>query len=251
MEMTLDSVHARVSLLSLLMGELELSYEARLAGGSIEGEYADSDGVLHVTAEVQDVRLRRVGLLRGALGIPVTGTASGHVDMTLSDEVRETQGEINLTVADLKLGDGRAKLALPGMGDGLTIEQVQAGDLELRIRAENGVAEVEKLSAHGADAELDGSGSLQLLRPMNRSRLDLLVRLNFLDAYKDKSDRTRALFSLLELNPRVQPARTTDGALQYRVAGSLGHLDATAAGRSPAPGARRAPPHTDTPAPAD
>jgi type II secretion system protein N len=162
--------------------------------------------------------------------------------MTLAQEVRDTQGEIDLTVVDLKLGDGRAKLALPGMGDGLTIEQVQMGDLEFRVRAENGVAQVERLHAHGEDAEFDGSGSLQLLRPMRRSRLDLLVRLNFLDAYKEKSDRTRALFSLLELNPRVQPARTSDGALQYRIAGALGsNLDATAAGRSPAPSTRQTP----------
>jgi len=250
MEIILDHVHARASLLSLLMGDADLSYEAELAGGTIEGEYADSEGTLHVTADLSGLQLRRIGLLRGTVGIPVTGTASGHVDLTLAEEVSQTAGEIQLTIADLRLGDGHAKLALPGMGDGLTIDEVHAGDLAVTVHATNGLAQIERLSAHGADAELDGSGTLQLLRPMRMSRLDLMLRLHFLDAYKEKSDRTRALFSLLELNPAMRPARTSDGALQYRVTGSLGsRISATAAGRAPAPGMRARAPGANTPTP--
>jgi len=241
MEMTLEHVEARVGLLSLLMGDVSVDYDAEFAGGSVAGAYEDSDGAMHVTAELTSLHLRRVGFIRGALGIPITGTASGNIDMNISEQVRETAGQIDLNIADLRLGDGHAKLALPGMGDGLTIEQVQAGNLALRVRAENGVAHVERLTSHGPDAEIDGSGSVQLLRPLAMSRLDMLFRLKFLDAYKEKSDRTRALFSLLELNPRIQPARTTDGALQYRLSGSLGsRITPTPARNSPAPGSESA-----------
>lgn len=240
-EMTITELGARVSLLSLLMGDVSVSYAAELAGGRIEGEYEEAGDAVHVTADVQGVRLRRVGLIRSALGLPMRGTTSGQVDLTVSQQVRETQGRIALRIAGLELGDGRSKLALPGMGDGLTIETVRAGDLELDLETENGVAQVRRLTAHGEDAEIDGSGSVQLLRPLAMSRLDLLIRLKFLDSYKEKSDRTRALFALLDMNPRVRPARTSDGALQYRLSGSLGsRIQPTPARNAPAPGSQAA-----------
>ncbi len=67
--------------------------------------------------------------------------------------------------------------------------------------------------------------------------MDLLLRVAFTERYKEKSEHTTRLFAAMELAPQVRPARTDDGALQYRVTGSFG-------GRGPStrPAGREQPP---------
>jgi hypothetical protein len=66
------------------------------------------------------------------------------------------------------------------------------------------------------------------------SRLDILLRVKFTDAYKNRDEHTRNLFSALDFFPQLAPAKTTDGALQYQLAGpfALGLLP-TPAGAMP------------------
>jgi type II secretion system protein N len=126
------------------------------------------------------------------------------------------------------------------MRDGLTIEQIDAGTLRFAAEVEEGVANVTDLAAEGEDIELRASGTIRLVKPMDMSRLDLLLRIAFKDSYREKSDRTRALFTAMDMLPELRAARTTDGALQYRLTGAPGsRMATTPAGRSPAPGGGR------------
>ncbi|MDH5491636.1 MAG: hypothetical protein OEY14_06765, partial [Myxococcales bacterium] len=92
---------------------------------------------------------------------------------------------------------------------------------------------------------------------LSRSRLDVLIHASFTEAYRDKSIRTQALFSLMEIRPELRAARTSDGALQYRLRGSFGtRIRPEAAGSAPsprgapAPRTRAAPSQRPSPAPA-
>lgn len=239
-DITFEHIRARVSLLSLLMGDVGVDFDTRVGGGDIEGQFAVALSGESTTIDTtfSDVHLRRLGVLRGALGLPVGGTASGAIDVVLGAEPAGTSGTVELTVAGLTVGDGTAKLRLDGMGQGLTIDQIEAGDLNIELTIEEGIATLGQLRAHGADAELDGEGTIRVMSPIQNSRLDLLVRAKFTDTYREKSSRTQALFALLEVNPRMRAARTTDGALQYRVSGSIGsRIQTQGAGRASAPGA--------------
>ena len=121
------------------------------------------------------------------------------------------------------------------MRDGVTVEQIDAGNVALVAEVEEGVLSIERLQGRGPDLELDGAGDVRLVQPMERSRVNVLVRLAFSDEFKERSDRTRALFSLLDLQPRARATKTDDGAIQLRLAGSFGNLNARPAGREPAP----------------
>jgi len=92
--------------------------------------------------------------------------------------------------------------------------------IQLDIAA--GVATVRRLRSRGDDAELDGEGTINLMQPLRQSRLDLLVRLKILDAYRQQSDRARSMLALMDSIPTLARARTSDGALQYRLGGSMG-----------------------------
>jgi type II secretion system protein N len=171
------------------------------------------------------------------VGLPITGKLDGTIDVTVSEEAAETSGNVALTIEELSIGDGEAKFPIGGMSEGLTIEQIDAGTLTLEVKVEEGVAEIEEFSSNGPDLELSASGNMRLAQPLARSRLELLLRVHFTDAYQSKSEHTSRLFTALELAPQVRPARTTDGALQYRLSGMLGgRIDPRPAGRERMPG---------------
>jgi len=234
MEIKLDELELRPSIIGLLTGNLGASFEAAVGDGSIEGAYDSSEEETSLDLELDAVDLADLGALASLLkGLPVTGTATGTIDLTLADDVKATTGEIDLSLTGLSIGDGEAKLKVGNMGDGFTIERINAGDVKIRFEVEEGVARVKEFSASGDDLELAASGTIRLIKELRMSRLDLLIRLKFTDAYKERNERTRALFSLMELTPQVRPARTSDGALQFRLSGSVGSgVTPVAAGRA-------------------
>ncbi|RLB46603.1 MAG: type II secretion system protein GspN [Deltaproteobacteria bacterium] len=234
----IEEASARVSLLSLITGGLGLTFDLGLTGGgTVEGQYEKSDTTQHIELAIADVNLLTIGVIRDLVGLPIRGKLGGTVDLTLAEEATETTGAIDLKIEGLTIGDSEAKFPIGGMSEGITIEEIDAGDLQLTVAVEEGVAEIEEMSTNGPDLHLAASGSVRLGQPVTRSRLDLLLRVKFTEAYQEKSNQTRNMFSLLELSPQIRPAQTTDGALQYRVRGAIGgRMSTDPAGREPAPG---------------
>jgi type II secretion system protein N len=216
-----DEVHARVALLPLLRRITAVSFSVEMAGGTLDGDVRVSDDEVSVTAALEGIELRRIGALSALAGLPISGTLAGEVDLTVSKEAKNTKGTVALTIERLVAGDARAKLKLPGMGDGLTIGRVEAGKLELGATVADGTARIEKLAATGRDLTLRGQGTVRLGLPLqSTARMDLLFSVKFSEAFRTRDDRTRAMFSLLDLNPGLAPARTPDGALQFQLLGS-------------------------------
>ena len=237
MEMTLDRVDAHASLLGLIFGRRGGSLRAEFAGGTADLDVAQSGAERQIDLTLDAVELRRVGILRAFVPIPLVGRVSGDVDLVLGAEPTDTSGAVSLVVEGLTAGDGNAKLPVPGMGDGITLERVDAGDLTLAGEIEEGVLDLSTLAADGTDIELAGDGTLRFGKTLPRSMLDLLLYVKIKDAYRDRNDRTRSLFSLIELSPQLRSARTEDGALQFQLGGALGGaLRTTPAGSRPRPG---------------
>lgn len=237
-ELVVRRAEARVSLLALLTGTTEVTFDAELdGGGRIEGSYADGSESMRIVANVQDVDLRRIGPLRDAVGLPIAGRLSGNVDLTIAQQAADTEGSADLTLRNVSIGDGQTPLVIEGMGAGLTLERLNLGTLQVRMQTTRGVGTIQRMRANGEHAELWGSGTVRLVQPLRMSAIDLLVRIQFKDAYRQSSDRMRALFSLLEMNPQVRPARTSDGALQWRIQGAFAsRIRMIPSGRSPMPG---------------
>ena len=221
-EVELDEITARVGLLSLLTGGQAVDFAAEAGGGTIEGSYENDETSTELVGELDGVSLRRLGVIEAAVGLPVRGRLSGTFDLRLADERAETEGEVDLALTGLRVGDGRAKLSIPNFGDGITIPEIEAGDIDLELTAAEGVAEVTKFEGNGPDLRLRGSGEVQLFRPLTQSRMDLLLRIAFTDGFREQDEIASRLFSVMEMVPQLRPARTSDGALQYRLTGSVG-----------------------------
>lgn len=236
-DVTFEEVNLRAGVLAALVGSLDLTFDAVVAGGEVRGSYGRSGNDMSIEAELENVNLRRVSILRTYVPLPMQGRLSGELELDLPEDPTNAQGRLGLELAGLKVGDGQAKLAFEGMGDGLTVEQIDAGDLQIAASVESGVLEIDRLTARGPDMQLSGAGQLRLLPRLGSSRLDLLLRLAFTEDYKTRSPRTTGLFMMLDNNVLVRAAKTDDGAYQIRLGGPLdGRIQPRAAGREPAPG---------------
>lgn len=241
-----DEVNARISLLSLLAGNIALTFDADIGGGTVEGAFERTDESTHVEAEIADVDVKRLGVLRDLIGLPVTGSLGGTLDVTLAQETKNTSGNVDLHIANVNIGDGRAELRRRAGTKGLVIERLAAGRLTLQAEIRDGVARVSKIEAKGTDIEVDGSGTIRLAQPLRMSRAELMIRVKISEAYQRRNDRTRALFELMDFDPELAAAKTTDGALQWRVEGTFGGgMRSAPAGRAPRRAARIRPAASD------
>jgi type II secretion system protein N len=228
MSVTIPRVYARAGIFSYLFGTLSVSYEAELDGGGIiEGSFDDESEEDHartrLIAHLENVDLRRIGPLRAATRLPVTGIVSGDIDVTLDDDADATTGTISLDVTDASVGDGRASLTVPGpLPIAITVARLELGTINIRADVEHGTARFTQLVANGTDAEVRGSGTIRLVRPVRNCALDLLLRVNILQAYRDRNTDMAGALSLAENNEVVRPYRAADGAYQFRLQGTPG-----------------------------
>ncbi len=229
----LDKLTVSAAPFTMLFGGLGVHFDAVAGDGEISGSYsAKKTGPARVQAELDAFDLGRLAL-GNQLGIPISGAASGELDVTLSDQPAETQGNVDLRVENLRLGDGKAKVKIPGMAGGLTLETINAGTLELKLSVKEGIATVERMEAKGKDLELSGSGSVRLVRNLRQSWADLTLGVKVNDAYAKKNARTKAMLELM--NASLRRFKGPDGMMRFRINGPLIGLRAAPAAPSAAP----------------
>ena len=231
----IDDATVRFSVFSLLTGSKKVSFDIETSGGEIEGYVSMGKDGTHVVADASKINLKRMGLVGAKLGLPLSGDLTTHLDVTLGDKAADTNGEFTLQIVNFVVGDANAKLKLEGMGDGLTIGRIDAGKLEIAMKVEKGVARIEKFHAAGKDMTLNGTGTVRLGHEVRDARLDLFLSVKFADAFRERDDKTRAIFSLIDMNPQMRSSRTPDGTLQWQILGAAPNIRAVPAGNRPAP----------------
>lgn len=217
----IEHAHARLSILSLLIGRRTVTFGADAFGGSVAGTISDSDAERNVDVEIEGLDLGQTPLLAGLLGLPVAGALSGTIDLT-SPEARLSKGngKIALKVSGLSVGDGKAKIR-----DIIALPKLDAGELVLAAEVKGGQMKVTQFSANGPDLELSAEGGIRLRDQVDQSYLNLTAEFKFTDRYTNKDDLTKALFGrsgAFDLDPKNRRARRSDGFYAWRVSGALG-----------------------------
>jgi type II secretion system protein N len=231
LDVILDELTVETSLFALLSGAQSFSFDAELAGGEAEGDVSMGEETLELELEVEQVDLGAIPALRRYTRVPMMGILDGEVELSMPEEVAESSGKVDLSIESLKVGDGKTKLDIPGWG-GLTVDQADAGTLELVVPIEEGIAQLETAKSHGTDLKLDAVGKVRLLRPLERSDLNLMVRVKIEDAYKERSAKVATMLELASSG--LKSAMTNDGAIQYMINGAIaGRLRPRAAGTQP------------------
>jgi type II secretion system protein N len=221
----IDEVTLNAAPIAYLLDRIEVSIGVEAGEGSLEGQWiTDKAGkAYHVIAELDALDLGKIGV--GAfLDIPLAGKMTGSVDVELPEEASATTGLVDLRIEELAIGDGKSKVKLPNMAAGMTLDKIDAGTLTIKVPIKEGVASFETFEAKGKDLEVNGSGSVRLGSPLERSRADLTVGLKFDDGYKNRSDRTKAAFDMMSANPIAKRAIDPDGTLRLQGSGAFNAL---------------------------
>jgi len=226
----ISDVHVRVSLLRLIVGTTHVAFGGEAFGGNVSGYTSDAGGNRVISVELEDVNVNDLPVMRDAVGLPMEGKLTGTVELTLPEsKLSKAEGKIDLKIADLAVGDGKAKIR-----NTIALPRVGAGELTLQAEASDGRLKIEKLGANGKDLELAADGSIRLRDPLDASLAELSMRFKFSDAFKKRNDTTKALFGdpgsplpgLFDLDPKNKQAKRPDGFYAYRVTGPLNRIEA-------------------------
>lgn len=231
LDVIFDELTVGTSLFSLMSDTKSYSFEVELAGGEAEGDVTMGENETELDVEIEDVNLEAIPALRRYTKVPLAGTLNGEIELAMPPEVAESTGNVEITIDGLHVGDGKAKIEIPGWG-GLTVDRADVGNFELVAEIEDGIAQIERGKSHGKDLELDALGKVRLRRPLKRSDLNVMLRVKIQDAYKERSAKVATMLDLASSG--LKSAMTEDGAIQYSVAGSIGgRLRPRPAGQQP------------------
>lgn len=227
----IDTAHASVSLLRLLIGTVHVSFGADAFGGELSGYTSESDEGRKLEVELDDLDLGQAPLFGDIVGLPLSGKLTGEIDLLMPEQkLSKADGTINLKVADLAAGDGKAKIR-----DTIALPRLEAGELTLEAEAKTGQLKITNFSANGKDLKLDSEGTLRLRDAFDTSVLSLTISFKFQEGYTNKSDITKSLFGgngmpgLFDLDPKMKRAKRADGSYGWRASGALARLNFTPA----------------------
>jgi type II secretion system protein N len=223
----IDTAHASISFLRLLVGTVRISFGAKGFGGELSGATSTADEGRQLEVELEDLDLGQAPLFADAVGLPLSGKLNGTIDLLMPEEkLSKAEGKINLKVTDLGAGDGKAKI----MG-AIALPRLDAGELTLDAEAKTGNLKITNFSANGPDLKLESEGTLRLRDTLDTSLLSLNVSFKFQDRYTNKSDITKSLFGsgsmpgLFDLDPKMKHAKRADGSYGWRASGLLTRLN--------------------------
>jgi type II secretion system protein N len=217
---TVESAHARLSLLALLIGRRSVSFGADAFGGSLDGNISDSDEERVVELEIDELDLGQTPMLAGLLGLPVTGALSGEIELVTPEaRLSKAEGKISLKMTGLSVGDGKAKIR-----DIIALPKLDAGTLTLEAEVKAGTVKITQAAGSGPDLEVAADGTIRLRDQPGQSTLTLTSEFKFTDRYTNKDDITRALFGpsgAFDLDRKNRQAKRPDGFYSWRITGTL------------------------------
>ena len=227
---SIDEAKMRISILPLIIGHRDVSFHLDAFAGEIDGSFAEHGKDRHVDVKFDTVDIGKIEQLTATLGVPLEGKLSGEVDLVMPEgKASKGTGTVDLKIDGTAIGDGKAKIK-----GTLALPRLVVGDLKFAAEAKEGVLRITSFGAGGKDLELSGDGRIQMRELATESVCDVNVKFKINDAYRNKDDKTKALFgapgsnapALFDLaDAKVRMAKRPDGFYAFHVRGLLGRPD--------------------------
>jgi type II secretion system protein N len=252
----IDKATLSVSLLSRIFGTKAYGISAGVFGGDIDATFKTSkDASVEVRASAID--LAETPWVKNATNLPLAGKLDFTVDLDLPKQrPSEAKGTLSWACTSCALGDGKAKLIIPGnplLAEGLGLPKIRLGDFAGKIVVDKGVGRLQNVLVKSQDIELSVEGEIHLAQPLAMSHVDLYIRFKLSDSLLRSSEKLRTIMDFT-----AQLGKRPDGFLGFRATGTFQNMSnvqwskaspfstpATQAPAKPAP-----PPHPVAVAPA-
>ncbi len=223
-QIEIAEAHARTSIFRWLTGVTQVTFGAAAFDGEVEGFHRrDADG--HGTrVEFEGVDVGKLPFVSDVVGMPMSGAITGFVDLRVPEgKFAKADGEFDLSIADLAVGDGKTKVL-----DTIALPRLRGGDVVFKAQAKAGRLTIEKFEARGADIELVADGKVRLRDPIESSLAEMNLRFKFDAAYRNKNDMTKAILDektgLFDLHPKVRRSKRADGFYGWRLTGPFSKM---------------------------
>lgn len=235
-ELKVDEAKARISLLSMLVGNRSITFSLDTWDGHVEGSYSESGKEREVEVEIKAVELGQAEALAAMLSLPLEGRLSGLIKLTMAEgKASKGSGSVNLDLENGAVGKGKDfELELGKMGK-LGLPRLNLGNLTLQAEAKEGILRINKLAASGKDVEINGEGKIQMRELATDSIADINLSLKVADSYKTKNDKTKSIFGepgkgggLIDFDPKVKSMKKPDGSYAVRLTGPLSKMNTMA-----------------------
>ena len=220
--MRFERVSVGLSLWGLLFGDQDVSLSFEGLGGEAEASLERSGKRWSIEAEAEGIRLAAIPPVRNAIGLPVKGVCKLNAKMEAEEgRVASSSGEIKLDCQGGAIGDGQAKLKIPGnafLAMGLTLPRVSLGRVEGNLRIEKGIVTFRRVATRSKDVELMLEGSARLGQPLRYSTMSAYLRFRLSQALISRDSK----FELLQNG--LSAGKRADGFYGFRLSGQLSTL---------------------------
>jgi type II secretion system protein N len=224
-----DEATVRYSLLPLLIGHNDITFDMSAFGGEANGSYEIAGKDKTIDVALDSIDIGKLQPLADMLGLPLGGKLGGSVHLTMPDgKASKGSGQMSLEIQDVWIGDGKGKLK-----GAVALPKLDIGTVTLAADAKDGVLKITKFVAGGKDVEIQGDGRITMREVATDSLLDLQVRFRINDAYRVKNDMTKTLFGapgssggLFEMaDPKIKQSKRPDGFFAWVFRGPLNRPD--------------------------
>ena len=188
----LDKLKARAKLLALAQGKTGLSFSAPIARGTVDADIEMDQETAVIEAEVEKIQLELIPALRAA-NVPLSGKVSVSSDLTWGLKApKKTEGKLKLKFHDFVAEKGIKVGMFP------LPRAIDLGSFELNLPMKEGKVLLKNQSISGKDVELTVDGTITLMRPFNRSALNLDVGFKPTEALLKSDPLIKALLKNLK-----------------------------------------------------
>jgi len=219
----IPEVDVDISVLGLMMGNIDVELEAELDEGSFTAAYSRDAEQSHIQVDLADLPLYGVPKAAQALNAPLSGILAIKIDLTMPEnKFADATGVIELTCAACRVGDGVEKLYVPdskALKSGVVIPEIDMGTLSGRMTVEDGVATSDgPIETKSDDVWIEISGTINFKDPFGKSRIDMELKFNLSEKLQNESEPMR--FMIQTAKPETKLDAPEEG-LGFRLEGPV------------------------------
>lgn len=217
---TIDDLTVHVGLLGLMFNRPTYSFKVHGFQGEVVGAVSISPAEQRFRVDASGLVLTGVQSLSQAVGLPVEGTVSSvKLDAVAPKGLTANlEGVLDFEVDGLVIGDGKAKLTVPGdpfLSQGLTFPKLKLGKLSGHVVMEKGRARLEDVRVHSADGDATLEGYIELHDPIGSSIMHGYLK------FRPSEALTKREPTVELMNNALAQAKRPDGFIGFQLSGPL------------------------------
>jgi type II secretion system protein N len=239
--MFIDDITVRVPLSTLLGTQQAVDLEVQALGGTLSAFGGTGADGAALRIDLARLGLTRAPILNQFLPLPVVGVLSGTIDVKVPArkptaigkdaapkrpnagppplDYSKAAGLIEVKLAQGQIGDGKAKLTVPGdpfLSQGLTFPRLSLGDFAGRVVIDRGRATLADVHTKSADCEIWIEGYIELRDPLPASEMRLYLR------FQPTPTLIKREPTIEILNNAMAIGKRGDGSLGFSITGTFG-----------------------------